>query len=106
MGTTRRPYLMPSMALHPGWTPTRGRKRRSLRRSRKLLKALQCPSFRRWQVQEGWEECQTWEEWVEECLTWEVWVAWEELLKMMIRLADPLLRRLTNLRQRVCMGQS
>merc|ERR1712111_133180 len=100
---TRRPYLMPSTTLHPGWIPTRVRKRRSLRRSRRLLKALPCLSFRRWPVQEGWEECLTWEGWVEECLTWEAWVAWEVLLQMMIQLADPLLRRLTNLRQRIVM---
>merc|ERR1712029_587698 len=65
----------------------------------KALEGIAMPILQKMAGQEGWEECLTWEVWVEECLTWEVWVAWEELLKMMIQLADPLSRRLTNLRQ-------
>merc|ERR1712013_353367 len=77
-----------------GLTPTRRRRRRSSRRSRRRWRILLCPSFRTWRALAAWEAaCQTWVAWEGECL---IWAAWEVLLRRMIRLADPPLRRSIN----------
>merc|ERR1712154_326015 len=77
-----------------GWMPIRLQRRRSLRRNRRLLRALPCLFSRRWLVLEVWEACLTWEEWEEVC---RIWVVWEVPLQMRTLRVDPLLRRLTKL---------
>merc|ERR1712038_1106861 len=69
--TTRRSLRMRLRRAFSGWTPIHRQRRRSLKRSRRHWRALQCQFFNPWQVELEQEECLEVCQEQEECLTLE-----------------------------------